>query len=1136
MFLRGSIVCGVLCSFFVLAADGQVRPRVLEAVDDARRVTLRGNVHSLARPEFDRGVAPADLQLDRMLLVLKRSDEQEQALKKLLDDQQDKASPQYHRWLTPEQFAQQFGPEEDDVQKVTAWLAGQGFQGVRVSRGRVMIEFSGTSAQVEQAFRTSIHKYLVNGAEHWANAIEPQIPAALWPVVAGVFTLHDFHAHPTVHVTDEVFTAKVAPGGKPQFTSSSGLHALGPSDFYTIYGFNPIQLHTSAKIAIVGRSNINVQDVASFHSTMDDQAPTPQVIVNGTDPGDLGGGEETEAVLDATWAGAIAPTAGVYLIVSKSTSTTDGVSLSEMYIVENNQWDVMSESFGDCEAHYTSAQATGLATLAQQAATQGITYLVAAGDAGTAGCDNANTETVSTHPPSVNLLASNPYVTAVGGTMFHEGATPSTYWNATNASGTLESAISYIPEVAWNESCAATQSGCTKPNILAGGGGPSAFFLNKPSWQSGPKGIPADGARDLPDVSLAAAAHTPYLLCLRGSCTPDSEGKITFSGVAGTSAATPAFAAIMGLVGQQDLVRLGQANYVLYRLAAAEDLSKCNASVTPLPASTCIFNDVTTGNNSVPGQPNYGTPSATYQSGTGYDLATGLGSVNVTNLVNQWNSVTLIPTSTTFTLSPTTAVHGTALNVTADVTPGSGTGVPTGVVWLVQSVSPKGNFVGDDTAAILPLDPQGTFSGMTQLLPGGTNYLVNAHYAGDGTFADSDSTPIMVTIQPEPTTLTFSVVTTDAGGNFIPFTSRPYGTPIYFKAQVKWNSGIGVPTGNVSFPDSISGGTWNVTLDQNGNGLVLAQGIAAGNHSITPSYAGDNSFSPSTASMPANFTIGQLATTIALTSQQTGQSLVLTATVSAAGVGSGPSGTVMLSSGSTVLATVPLLVGTSTGGTTQSVGTFDASQLTPGQYNIIASYAGDANYTPSKSTVLNLNLAPDFSVANRGISIQTVVAGQTASYINDIGVAPSFGYSSTVSLSCSVPAAGTTCTVNPTAITGANGIATVSVATMSRVTAALTPLTGFGSNGDSARRSLLFAFALLIIFSALSQNRRFRASGILALAALLVFLGLQLSGCGGGSSGPPPPPPGTPSGTYTVTVSGSAGATTHTTTLTLIVQ
>jgi subtilase family serine protease len=566
------------------------QPRIAQAIDESKLTVLKGNTHPLARPEFDRGEAPTSLAMNRMLLVLKRSPDQEAALRKLLDDQQDQASANYHKWLTPEQFGKQFGPAESDMQTITSWLQSHGFQ-VDPTKGRTVLEFSGSAGQVQEAFHTTIHKYVVNGQQHWANASDPQIPTALTGAVAGVFTLHDFYKKPQVHLAEGQFTAKAVPGVRPRITSSDGSYALGPADYYTIYNFSPLGSGL-AKIAIVGRSNINLQDVTYFHYWMYDQAESAQVIVNGPDPGDLGGDDETEAVLDTTWAGAVAPSAWLALVVSQSTATTDGIDLSETYIVENNLADVMSESFGDCEVNFTSTEATGVAGLAQQASAQGITYVVAAGDSGSAGCDDPNTETVATHGPSVNLLAATPYTVAVGGTVFNENGHDSTYWSSTNAQATQESAISYIPENTWNESCASGQSGCSTPGIWAGGGGVSAVFT-KPPWQSGVAGIPSDNARDLPDVSLTAASHDPYLICLRGSCVPNAQGSISFVGVSGTSASAPAFAGIMALVANKTLVRLGQPNYVLYRLAAAENLSQCNASAVTLPAGTCVFNDVT---------------------------------------------------------------------------------------------------------------------------------------------------------------------------------------------------------------------------------------------------------------------------------------------------------------------------------------------------------------------------------------------------------------------------------------------------------------------------------------------------------------------------------------------------------------
>lgn len=616
------------------AARAQTPRRLItQDISEARLETLRGNTHPLARAAFDRGAAPRDLPMERMLLVLNRSAAQETALETLLAAQQNPSSPQFHKWLTPQEFGQQFGAADQDIQTVTAWLESHGFQINRVANGKNVIEFSGNAGEVSDAFHTEIHKYVVGGVEHWANASDPEIPAALGAAVAGVATLHNF-IKKSQAITTGQFEAEA--GVRPQFTSS-GSYALAPADYATIYNINPLYQAgingLGTTIAVVARTNIDLSDIASFRNTFGLSYRLPTVVLNGPDPGISAGGEEAEAVLDASWAGATAPEAQVRLVVSKTTNTTDGVDLSEQYIIDNDLGDVMTESFGDCETNYSRSAANFYSSLAQQAAAQGITYTVAAGDSGAEGCDSPS-EVRATGGISVNLLASSPYTVAVGGTEFNENGQGSTYWATGNSTTTLASALSYIPENVWNEACTAAQCGSGNAGLWAGGGGASIYFA-KPSWQTGVPGIPNDGARDLPDVSLTAAGHDAYLVCLDGSCTPNSRGRIRLQGYSGTSAATPSFAGLIALIVQRTGVRQGQVNNGLYTLAAAQSMSACNGSNTAVrPAATCVFNDVTVGNNAVPGQPGYGTGSALYQAGVGYDQATGLGSVNAANLVN----------------------------------------------------------------------------------------------------------------------------------------------------------------------------------------------------------------------------------------------------------------------------------------------------------------------------------------------------------------------------------------------------------------------------------------------------------------------------------------------------------------------
>jgi len=584
----------------------------------------------MARTEFDHGAAPADLPMQQMQLVLTRSAAQQADLDRLLVAQQDPSSPQYHQWLAPEQFGQRFGASDEDVQKITGWLESNGFHIDRVANGRNLIEFTGDAGQVENTFHTQIHKYMVNGRSHWANSSNPEIPAALAGVVAGVATLHNFEKKPQAIRSAAQFEGTLSgDSATPQYTSS-GQHALGPADYATIYDINPVYSSgingSGVTIAVVGRSNINVQDVISFRSTFGLVPNAPQIIVNGRDPGTSNNEEVGEATLDVTWAGAVAPNAKVVLVASASTNAADGVDLSEEYIVDHNLADIMTESFGSCEATYTQAEQASISNLAAQAAAEGITYAVASGDSGAEGCDDPS-KVPATQGLSVNVLSSTPYNIAVGGTQFNENGNNSSYWNNANS---LNSALSYIPEVVWNESCTAgTCTSGNSPGLWAGGGGVSTLVL-KPSWQAGIPGIPAEDHRYVPDISLAAAGHDPYLVCLSSSCTPTTTGRFSLAGYAGTSAATPSFAGIMALVVQKTSSRQGQADVVLYRLAAQQQYSQCASGGRT--SSNCIFNDITSGNNAVPGG-----PSGLYPATAGYDLATGLGSIDVANLVNQWN-------------------------------------------------------------------------------------------------------------------------------------------------------------------------------------------------------------------------------------------------------------------------------------------------------------------------------------------------------------------------------------------------------------------------------------------------------------------------------------------------------------------
>jgi pseudomonalisin len=638
----------------------QPKDRITRFIDDEQRVTLRGNRHPLSLAQYDAGVVAADFRMEHMLLTLLPGPAQQDALNQFVDAQHNPDSPYYHQWLTPEQYGERFGVSDADVAQIVGWLQGHGMEVEEVAAGRRSIVFSGTAAQVQEAFHTQIHAYRIGEEVHHANVKDPEIPAALVQVVGGVVSLHDFHSEP-------MHNGARLPA--PEFTSG-GSYYLAPADFATIYDLAPLYQQSingsGQSVAIVGRSNINLADIRQFRAFFGLPANDPQITVNGTDPGIFNSGEETEADLDVEWSGAVARNAAIKFVISKSTNSSDGVDLSAQYIVNHNLAPVMSMSFGLCEAALGSSGNSFLNSLWQQAAAQGITVFVSSGDNGAAGCDSASAST-ATHGRAVNGLCSTPYSVCVGGTEFNEASRPSLYWSPSNASGTQASALSYIPEIAWNESGPGA-------GLWASGGGASTIYA-KPSWQAG-TGVPADGKRDVPDVSLTSAGHDGYLIYQNGGLYV----------VGGTSAATPSFAGVMALVVQHTAARQGNANTAFYSLASKQRTGGAS-----------VFHDVISGNNSVPGQTGINATA-------GYDQATGLGSVDALVLVNHWSDATP---------PPTPAFHATASASSLSVTAGSNNNI-------TLSVTVSGGFSAAIAFSVtgLPSGVSATFTPATLSAPG----------------------------------------------------------------------------------------------------------------------------------------------------------------------------------------------------------------------------------------------------------------------------------------------------------------------------------------------------------------------------------------------------------------------------------
>jgi subtilase family serine protease len=681
----------IFCASIILGATistlnaSEPAARIHASLDSAETFRLTGNTRVLPSVATDQGEADSSLALPRMTLHFSMSAAQQKDLENLITQQVDKRSSLYHHWLTPEQYAERFGVNSSDLQKVTAWLSRQGFSNVEVARTKSFVTFSGTAGQVQAAFQTPLHSFMVDGLAHYANVADPVLPKALEGMVLGIRGLTDFHPKP--HLKPATL--------RPHFTSSiSGNNFLTPNDWATIYNVQPLYGagYTGAgqKIAIIGQSDINLTDLRNFRTAAGLPQNDPQIIVVGADPGArVRSGDQGESELDLEWAGGIAYNATIVFV-----NSADVFNSSLYYAIDQNVAPVLSITYGDCESDEGAANVSTLNTLFQMAAAEGITVLAAAGDSGAADCD---TSLPATGGLAADFPGTSPYVTSIGGTTLSEGS--GAYWSSTNNSNN-GSALSYIPEVVWND-IASTST------LSAGGGGasnPSIGGFTKPSWQTGP-GVPNDNARDVPDVSFAASPnHDPYLMCSGNGLTYCLNGGFRDASsdldvVGGTSASTPSFAAVIALLNQKLGSSQGLINPNIYRLASV---------------STDAFHDIATGNNIVPCMAgSTSCPGAApyqfgFSAGVGYDQATGWGSVDAYHMVSEWladyeislnpASLTLkrgTPGSATVTVADSNNFAGTvtfsctvsgATNTTCSI-PGSVTGSGTATLTITPAAS-----------------------------------------------------------------------------------------------------------------------------------------------------------------------------------------------------------------------------------------------------------------------------------------------------------------------------------------------------------------------------------------------------------------------------------------------------------------
>jgi subtilase family serine protease len=695
----------LLCSSLALISQntGKRSPALIhDAIDENKLVALRGNTRPEANAENDLGAVDNSLTMDHMLLQLKRSTAQEQAAAQLVADLHNPKSPNFHKWLTAAQFGKEFGLADSDIQTITGWLESHGFTVNGVYPSGTVIDFSGRAGQVASAFHTSIHNLDVDGVHHIANMSDPQIPEALAPAIAGVVSLHDFMPHKMSHAK---FTFN---------SQGSTYQAVVPADLATIYDLNPLfaQGITGAgqTIAVMEDTNLySTDDWNTFRTTfgltqyasgsLTTLHPTASGFNNCGNPGVVAG-DDGEAIIDAEWASAAAPNAAIIVAACSDTRVSFGGFIAMQNLVNGSTPpSVISISYGNCEAENGASSNASISALYQQAVAEGISVFVSAGDEGAASCDAG--ATTATHGIGVSAYASTPYNVAVGGTDFSDtlDGTTANYWSSTNGAS-YGSALSYIPEIPWNDSCAGSllsnylgystvygaggfcNSSTAKADqlveVVAGSGGPSNCFTGspsvygvaggscqgvaKPDWQTGLAGIPNDGVRDMPDVSLFAAdgvwGHY-YVTCFSdvknggAACTGDPS---TWAGAGGTSFASPILAGIQALVNQSMGGLQGNPNYVYYALAANmpsvfHNVTRGDIDVNCTGSSNCYGSSGTVntgggrggrgnGNTATSGALSVSSASFSpaYGTGASWNFATGIGSVDAFQLVTNWSA------------------------------------------------------------------------------------------------------------------------------------------------------------------------------------------------------------------------------------------------------------------------------------------------------------------------------------------------------------------------------------------------------------------------------------------------------------------------------------------------------------------
>jgi pseudomonalisin len=1109
-FIYGSFLF-VLSALFPMFVSGQPvvptqKDRVVVQPDLRATTMLRGHVPEWAAAVNDRGSVADNTPL-RLTFILARSPEVQASFEQLLSDQQNPNSDSYHQWLTPHQVGERYGPTQHDLDALMNWLGSQGLTVTETAPSRVFVDVAAPAGVVARALGTTFHSFDTGVDIRISAMTEPVIPAAFGAVVDTIAGLSEISAV-AMGRGAAVLDGGQSGGIQARYTTSAGLHYVTPADFALMFNLKPTYsagyTGSGQKIAIVGRSRVALTDISAFETKLGLTSNVPNTIIppSGVDPGLSGGGDQLEATLDLERVIATAPKAQADLVVSKSTGGLDGIYIAAQYAVQTLLDPVMNLSFGGCEAFSGSAGVREWDALFSQAASEGIAVFVSAMDSGAAGCSTQFGYPQQYQFRSINAICSSSYATCVGGTELVDNSTPTQYWSAVNDSS-LGSVLSYIPEGAWNEP---SNSGFA---AVAAGGGGASVYISKPSWQSG-IGVPADGARDVPDVSFPSAAHDAYYGCYAAGNGDCSLGRFEF--FYGTSAAAPAMAAVAALLNQKMGSAQGNINTLLYRLAASSPSVFHDSTILSSGVTDCSVDFPSMCNNSTPSP--YGRSGAAgYVLTTGYDQATGLGSFDISAFLNAASSIPkslLAGTELSLTGSASTISNLQTATFSA-VLSSKVPGVPTGTVQLYANTSPIGPAVavvaGRAVTAPIPFTAAGS-------------YLITATYSGDSIFTSTTGPGVALTV----TGLTAAVKTT------VSSTTIPTGTTAFFNATVSALTGGNTPSGTVRFfmPGS--------TADRYVAIVPLSGGVATtpvttfstiGNFTLIAQYMGDANYSPvSSASM-------------SVAVQKVGTTTQLTGFGGEVGIGGGEvfgstTSGVVGTAAPAPTGTLQLYVNGVATGTPKTIpltrqGTYTNIFASAENYAVTAVYSGDANWLPSKSNAISLSISKPTSYSFLAMASPSLSVTPGGAISETGGVSALLGYTGTVNLSCSVAYNGIGVSVSPpTCSFFVNSLSFDASSTVQPFRIDLNTVAPRFVKGGLIDSSALQKHgwgisggaALCVLFLSFAPIRRQRCRLLQTLVALSWGL-IVMSGCSGSGGTQDNHSLGTTSGSYTVTINST---------------